>query len=165
MPIRRVLVATTLTALASHAAADGMPLKDGRFVGRVIVVRLTDPQRKELDAAARWRQAHGLDWPPESEWPEVERDGLALTPDQRARVRALAGAGPRRVSVVETRLGQNDCTCGACNRALRFDELHVEIPLEYVIADAACRRLDAEVHGPRPGAEARSEVPSSCPRR
>lgn len=130
-----------------------MPIEKGRFQGTVVVLGLTDAQVRELDAAGAWREALPKSgpgsFPPSDEWPSVLREGLLLTMTQRRHLARDAHAEeiPERLAIYDTRRGENDCSCGACNRALRFSARHVEVPVEYLMSDEACARLDREVHG------------------
>ena len=140
------IVAITAVLAPCACLADGMPMREGRFDGPVIVLELASEQAHELDEARAWRRTHGPE-APRSTWPRIFLDGLALTPAQRDHLVARGRGVPRRVMTYETRDGETDCGCGACNRALRFDDDHVELPVEYLMSDRACEALDREIHG------------------
>lgn len=133
-----------LVTVASGARADGMRLRDGRFAGKVIVVELTPDQTCDLDRAREWWRTNGSRPDAWRDVPDFASRGLVLTSTQRAQVWREAGVAPRRLDVYETRDGANDCTCGACNRALRFDARRVELPVEYLMSDSACEQAKAE---------------------
>jgi hypothetical protein len=90
---------------------DGMPLRDGRFTGGpVTVLALSEDQMRSLDA---------------------DRE-LILSRAQQAALWRAARAAPRTLRIYDTRVGENDCTCGAESRGLRFDQARIEVPHRYL---------------------------------
>lgn len=108
-----------ISIMPGIALADGMPIaKNGRFSGgQTTVITLTRAQIKMLSL-------------PENKWHRI-----ALTDEQRAKLNKEAGKSPSLFMFYDTRIGENDCTCGAANRALRFSETEAEIPHEYLMSD------------------------------
>jgi len=119
-PVVPLSVLACLGAADRTARADGMPIKNGRFVGGpATVITLTVAQLKQLRAAD------------EQAGPKV----LILTEGQRASLQRSARAAPLRLGIYNTRKGETDCTCEAVNRGLWFAEGKVEVPHEYRVAE------------------------------
>lgn len=114
-------VLTFSIGLPIAALADGMPIgEDGRFTGgETILIGLTDVQKSAL-AAGR---------------------NLSLNREQKRLIRKTHGFSPSELIVYDTRVGDNDCTCGAYNRGLRFHEGMVEVPRIYLVTDKEAREL------------------------
>lgn len=112
----KIITLFVLSAMVGLALADGMPIdKDGRFKGGpTTVVTLTAEQIKFLAG-------------PERKW-----ERISLSSEQRAKLMIEAGKSPEQFSFYDTRIGENDCTCAAENRALRFSESEAEIPHSYL---------------------------------
>jgi len=126
--MKLLLAALVVLGLAVVALADGMPIEDGRFVGAVTVLGLTVDQRQAFETGR----------------------SLRLSASQRQRIEADSGGpSPSELLVYFTSRGENDCTCGIYNVALRFDEEHVEVPHEYLVDDAEAARRRAEWPGER----------------
>lgn len=116
-------------ALATSAAiADGLPLKDGRYPGRVLQFELTEPQKARIE---RFRTCH-LDQAAMMNWytPYV----FELTEAQAARVRKTVGFVPSRFLVYETYRGHNDAG-PHWNLALRISDDEIEIPIKLLLSD------------------------------
>ncbi len=96
------------------ALLDGMPIRDGRFAGGPVTIL-------SLDAD----QIRAL---------SVGRD-LLLSGAQRAMLMRSAGSAPRMLWIYDTRIGENDCSCDAENRGLRFSETQIEVPHAYLPPD------------------------------
>ena len=90
---------------------DGMPIRNGRFVGGPTTVL-----RLEGD------QARGL----------PDQRELVLSRAQREALRGAIGEAPRTLWIYDTRIGENDCCCDAQNRGLRFSEAQIDVPHVYV---------------------------------
>ena len=122
-PIITFFVIFFMVILTEHAFADGMPIENGRFVGKVTTLVLTPNQIKS-----------------------IERDrSLELTQVQKEVLKKEAGLTATRFYVYETRKGENDCTCFAWNRALRYSEDQVEIPHEYLVTDEEAVKRQKEL--------------------
>lgn len=123
---------------------DGMPIENGRFVGKVTVITLTKEQKERMAEnrarIERWRQNPTTD---QGEW----NPRISLTPGQRAQLQKESGQGPELFLFYETRFGENDCTCHAANNALRFNEAQAEIPHEYLKTDEEVRKLEKQMEG------------------
>lgn len=113
-------------AIPFLALADGMPIdKNGRFYGGpTTVITLTKAQIKSLSL-------------PENKWHR-----MALTEEQRAKLKKEAGKSPTMFMFYDTRIGESDCTCEAANRALRFSESEAEIPHDYLKSDEEATEID-----------------------
>lgn len=118
-----VLALALTLALAQGAAADGMPVEDGRYAGGdVTSLELTDAQLR--------------DWPKER-W-------IPLTAPQRAKLQAATGAAPSRLWLYDARAGESDCTCHARNVAFLFRPNEADVPHEYVTSDDEAAELETE---------------------
>lgn len=115
-----------IMAIPFLALADGMPIdKNGRFYGGpTTVITLTKAQIKSLSL-------------PENKWHR-----MALTEEQRAKLKKEAGKSPTMFMFYDTRIGESDCTCEAANRALRFSESEAEIPHDYLKSDEEATEID-----------------------
>lgn len=111
--------------LCAPLLADGMPIKDRRFQGKVIILDLTETQKEELS----------------------EGYLIFTTAKQKEKLKQETAIAPSRFTVYDTRNGENECTCFAHNRALRFSENQVEIPVEYLVTDKLANLSDWEVFG------------------
>ena len=96
------------------ALLDGMPIRDGRFAGGPVTVLSLDADQVRSLA--------------------VERD-LVLSGAQRAALARSAGSAARTLWIYDTRVGENDCSCDAENRGLRFSETQIEVPHAYLLDD------------------------------
>lgn len=107
-------IATLLTlALSPCAFADGMPIANGRFSGGEVTEIIVSPWQW---AQLRLGDAYVLE----------------LTQTQSELIKRKSGSSISRVYIYNTRIGENDCTCCAENRALWFSEWKLEIPSAYV---------------------------------
>jgi hypothetical protein len=80
---------------------------------------------------------------------EVGRS-LRLTPQQRRRLLAARGGPPpSELLVYFTARGENDCTCGIFDVALRFEARRFEVPHEYLVDDDEAARIEAAWGGGR----------------
>ncbi len=115
-----------IMAIPVLALADGMPIdKNGRFYGGpTTVITLSKAQIKALSL-------------PENKWHR-----MALTDEQRDKLKKEAGKSPSLFMFYDTRIGETDCTCEAANRALRFTETEAEIPHAYLMSDEEAAEID-----------------------
>jgi hypothetical protein len=120
------IILLILAIVPRLALADGMPIdKTGRFYGgTTTVITLTKAQIKTLSL-------------PENKWHR-----LALTDEQRAKLKKESGKNPVMFMFYDTRIGETDCTCEAANRALRFSETEAEIPHDYLQTDEDAAEID-----------------------
>lgn len=120
----------TLAALlvAQYAVADGLPLTNGRYPGRVVDLKLTEQQKSVIE---RYRTC------------QLERSNtmnvytpyvFTLTSAQAAVVAKDAGFAPKRLQVYETVRGFND-SGPHWNLALRYSEDHMEIPIKLLLRE------------------------------
>ena len=70
---------------------------------------------------------------------------IQLTRAQQDKLKKEAGLGPALFLFYDTRAGENDCTCHASNRALRFSETEAEIPHAYLMSDEAAQQMEEEM--------------------
>ena len=121
--------AFALSCLAAFSAhADGLPLKNGRYDGPALVLKLTKDQIRVID---HYRTCHRENFKTMNAYtPYV----FILTPSQKKALKAKKGFAPRTLEVYETYRGFNDAG-PHWNLALRFAENEIEIPLKLVISD------------------------------
>lgn len=111
--MRALVLLAIASGLSLPAHADGFPISDGRYVGKVTVLRLTESQTATLSD---------------------DRD-LRLTAEQKAVLKASSGVAPSELYVYFTKDGENDHTCEAFNVAMRFSDFEIEVPHEYLVDD------------------------------
>jgi hypothetical protein len=117
--------------LANFAAwAEGLPLENGRYVDRVIVLTLTEKQKMDI---AHFRACHIKHFKTMNVYtPYV----FTLTRAQANQLAKKKGFSPKAFWVLETFRGDNDAG-PFWNVALRFSESNIEIPLDLVLSDKA----------------------------
>jgi hypothetical protein len=124
-------VAALFLPLAS--VADGLPLKDGRYPGPVIVFKLTDTQKSRIET---YRTCH------------IERAATMniytpyVFPLSEAQARVVAnrvGYTPRWFQVYETFRGYNDAG-PHWNMVLRFSEAEFEVPLKLLLPNSSAKK-------------------------
>jgi hypothetical protein len=123
--IRITFLAGLLVFITSLSAlADGLPLKDGRYSGEVIIIELTPEQQATI---LQHYKPYGL---------------LKLTKKQREYIANTTkmSAAPTSVMVVRPADTVGDCTCGLSNLGLIFKDNSIEIPLRYLLSDAEAER-------------------------
>ena len=117
------------TLLVSTAAwADGLPLRDGRYPGAVLVFDLTAEQKAVIDhfrtcQLEKFRTMNVYT-------PYV----FTLTPTQREALQAKKGFSPTYFQIYETVRGFNDAG-PHWNLVLRFSENQIEIPLDLIVTN------------------------------
>lgn len=122
------IVCLLFVILPFTAVADGLPLKDGRYPGKVVTFQMTARQKA---VAARFRTCHLARYQVMNVYtPYVFR----LTPEQARTVRRAIGFSPSRFDLYETYRGFNDAG-PHWNLALRYSEDRIEIPLDLLRKD------------------------------
>jgi hypothetical protein len=132
-------VSLTLAALVmtGTAWADGVPLKDGRYIGPVMVFTLTPEQKQVIN---QFRTCHLENFKTMNEYtPYV----LRLTPSQSKELKTKVGFAPRVFEAFETYRGFSDAG-PHWNLALRFSEDQIEVPLDLLLSDSKAKRSHAE---------------------
>jgi hypothetical protein len=125
---------TPLLVLAALLApplviADGLPLRDGRYPGLVVDLKLTEQQKKAIDQYRSCQLEH-------SDTMNVYTPYVfVLTPLQASEVKKKAGHAPQRFQVYETVRGFNDAG-PHWNLALRYSVDRMEIPIELLLPEA-----------------------------
>jgi hypothetical protein len=133
----RTSVVCCLFVLAGLARADGLPLKAGRYAGKVVVFNLTANQK---NAIAHFRSCHLAQFKTMNQYtPYV----FELTAGQRKTLSRQAGFAPNRFEVHETYRGFNDAG-PHWNLALRFSDNQIEIPLDLLLPDTEAKKAHAE---------------------
>jgi hypothetical protein len=119
------------------ALADGLPIRDGRYAGDVLVFEVTQSQKRVID---HYRTC------------QLERSNemnvytpyvFQLTPDQALIVRKRVGFAPSYFQVFETMRGFND-SGPFWNLALRYAEDKIEVPVNLLLRDEAARQAHSE---------------------
>ena len=135
--MRAAYLALAALVMTGIAWADGVPLKDGRYVGPIVVFEITTEQKQVID---QFRTCHLENFKTMNEYtPYVFR----LTPSQAEALKAKAGFVPRVFEVFETYRGFNDAG-PHWNLALRFSENLIEIPLDLLLPDNKAKQAHAE---------------------
>jgi len=145
------LVAAALLVLPAVAVADGLPLKNGRYPGPVLVFTLTSEQKQVIDHFRTCHLEHFMTMNVYT--PYV----FKLTRRQASVLRAKTGFSPSTFEVYETYLGFNNAG-PHWNLVLRFSENQIEIPLDLIVSDKEARE-NHEMQGwkqPNPCFSARS---------
>ncbi len=133
------VVSLTLATLviAGTAWADGVPLKDGRYIGPVIVFMLSPEQKGVIN---QFRTCYLENFKTMNKYtPYV----LWLTPDQSKELKTKSGFAPRVFEAFETYRGFNDAG-PHWNLALRFSEDQIEVPLDLLLSDSKAKQAHAE---------------------
>lgn len=112
--------------------ADGLPLRDGRYLGAVLVFDLTVAQKKVID---HYRTCQLENFRTMNVYtPYV----FTLTPRQSEALKAKKGFSPKYFEIYETVRGFNDAG-PHWNLVLRFSEDQIEIPLDLVVTNKEAR--------------------------
>ncbi len=126
--MRLITCALSVLLLSGTAQADGLPLKDGRYVGPVLVLQLTESQKQVIEI---FRTCQLENFKTMNVYtPYV----FQLTSGQAKSLKAKAGFAPRFFEVYETYRGFNDAG-PHWNIAARFSPDEIEIPLNLLLPD------------------------------
>lgn len=118
--------------VTATARADGLPLRDGRYPGAVLVFDLTVAQKEVIN---RYRTCQLENFRTMNVYtPYV----FMLTPSQSQALKAKKGVSPKYFQIYETVRGFNDAG-PHWNLALRFSEDQIEIPLDLVVTNKEAR--------------------------
>ncbi|MCQ8183360.1 hypothetical protein NP603_19770 [Methylomonas sp. SURF-1] len=118
--------------LTAAARADGLPLRDGRYPGEVLVFDLTAAQKKVINL---YRTCQLENFGTMNIYsPYVFR----LTPSQSQALKEKKGFSPKYFQIYETVRGFNDAG-RHWNLALRFSRDQIEIPLDLVVTNKEAR--------------------------
>ena len=125
------------TSLVGVAWADGLPLKNGRYPGEVLVFTLTAEQVQVIEhyRTCQFERSQAMN----SYTPYV----FKLTASQAEALRSKKGFTPDLFQVYETYLGFNDAG-PHWNLILRFSEKEFEVPLDLVIRNAEAKAAHRE---------------------
>lgn len=117
-----------LLTIAGNALADGLPLKAGRYPGDVVILELTQDQKRVID---HFRTCHMERFKTMNPYtPYV----FKLTRSQQVVLSRKVGYAPKLFQVYETYRGFNDAG-PHWNLVLRFSEDQVEVPLDLLQTD------------------------------
>ena len=120
-----------------YAGADGLPLANGRYPGRVVDLKLTGQQKSTIE---HYRTC------------QLERSSamniytpyvFTLTRSQVAAVTKEVGYAPKRLQIYETNRDFNDAG-PHWNLALRYSEDRIEIPVKLLLSEAKARAAHRE---------------------
>jgi hypothetical protein len=113
---------------AQVVVADGLPLKSGRYPGRVVDLKLTEQQKKVIEhyQTCQLERSDTMN----IYTPYV----FTLTSSQAAEVIKKMGYAPKRLQVYETMRGVND-SGPHWNLALRYSKDRIEIPLKLLLRE------------------------------
>lgn len=119
------------------AAADGLPLRDGRYPGEVLDFQLTAAQKRVIDhyRTCQFERSNVMNM----YTPYV----FKLTPNQLAKVRSRVGFAPTYFEVFETVRGFNDAG-PFWNLVLHYTEDRIEVPVDLLLRDSAAREAHSE---------------------
>ncbi|WP_162823658.1 hypothetical protein [Lysobacter sp. TY2-98] len=133
----RILICLMALVVPGVVLADGVPLKNGRYAGKVLTFSLTPEQRA---AADRFRTCHLAHFRETNIYtPYVFR----LSKEQAEVVRRAVGFAPSRFDLYETYRGFND-SGPHWNLALRYSAERFEVPLELLLRDHAASAAERE---------------------
>lgn len=128
--LTKLVLGTLLLAHAVAGMADGLDLKDGRYIGPVAVFNLTTQQAQVIEHFRSCHLEHYITM--NAFTPYV----FELTHEQSHVLKKQAGRAPRYFIVYETYRGDNDAG-PHWNVALRFNKDQIEVPLDLVLDDKA----------------------------
>jgi hypothetical protein len=135
--MKTVSLTLTLLFMMGTAWADSVPLKDGHYIGSVMVFALTSAQKHTID---QFRTCHLENFKAMNEYtPYV----FKLTPSQSKELKTKVGFAPRVFEVFETYRGFNDAG-PHWNLALRFSEGQIEVPLDLLLSDSKAKQAHDE---------------------
>jgi len=137
--MKEALLLVLLLTTAGVAQADGVELKSGRYVGPVIVFKLTKNQKQVI---AHFRSCHLEKFRAMNGYTQYV---FTLTSKQAEAVRTKKGFSPRHFTVYEAFKRDNDAG-PHWNLALRFSPDEFEVPLDLVIPDIEAMKA-LEVQG------------------
>ena len=125
----KAFAAAMMAAVVSNALADGLPLKDGRYPGPVLIFKLTPDQKKVID---HYRTCQVEQFRTMNEYtPYV----FKLTSAQAKELKRMKGFSPKLFTIFETYRGFNDAG-PHWNLVLRFSPDEIEVPLDLVVSNA-----------------------------
>lgn len=131
------VICLIVAMLPLSAAADGLPLKNGRYPGKVVTFAMTTDQKA---TAERFRTCHLARFHVMNVYtPYVFR----LSPEQARVLRRAVGFSPSRFQLYETYRGFND-SGPHWNLALRYSEDRIEVPLDLLVKDRDAAAADRE---------------------
>ena len=127
----RSLLVMIVLLLPRIAFADGIPMKNGHFVGeKTFVLRLTPEQISELEKRRKARRP-------------LYQEQLVLTA---AQVDELERHSKKRITRLEIFEGDwKDCSCHAHNIGSRITKGTVEVPISYLLTNKQIAERYAEV--------------------
>ena len=126
-----------LLLISTFSWADGLPLRDGRYPGPVLVFALTKEQKNVIE---HYRTCQLENFKTMNVYtPYV----FTLTPRQSKALKAKKGFSPKYFDIYETVRGFNDAG-PHWNLVLRFSENQIEIPLDLVVTDKDAREAHDE---------------------
>ena len=136
-PMRALLTIIILLSLIGAAVADGIPMKNGHFVGvKTFIVRLTPDQVKELEKRRSGKA-------------QLYEEKIVLTSDQVDEIQRHAKKRITRLEIFEG--NWKDCACHAYNIGSRIDKTAVEVPVPYLFTETEIAKrfgeLEPEVRG------------------
>jgi hypothetical protein len=128
--IKSFVIAFIALIFTQSALADGLPLKNGRYPGKVVDLKLTDEQKIVIDhyRTCQLEQSTTMN----VYTPYI----FTLSPSQAAAVKDIAGYSPNHLQVYETVRGFNDAG-PHWNIALRYSEDRIEIPVKLLLREKA----------------------------
>lgn len=128
--MKAMFVAIAVWVVTPIAFGDGLPLKNGRYPGPVLVFKLTETQKTLID---QYRTCQLEQSKTKNAYtPYV----FTLTPSQATSVRRNVGYTPTRFQIYETFRGFNDAG-PHWNLALRFSDESIEIPIDLLLPEKA----------------------------
>ena len=130
--MKAVILAIAVLVATPIAFGDGLPLKNGRYRGPVIVFKLTETQKALIDQyrTCQLEQSQTMN----IYTPYV----FTLTSSQAASIRRKVGYAPAQFQIYETVRGFNDAG-PHWNLALRYSDESIEIPLDLLLPEKAAK--------------------------
>ena len=132
MNMRNIFILLTIL-ISQNILADGLPLKDGRYVhSDVIVFDLTENQKKTIQHYDKCQLENFRTM--NAYTPYI----FKLTEKQSEILKSKKGFSPSKFQVYETYKGFNDAG-PHWNMVLRFSENEIEIPIDLLITDTEAK--------------------------
>ena len=138
--MRFIVSVFILLFLPGIALADGIPMKNGHFVGeKTFALRLTPKQINDLEKRRKGKQ-------------RLNKEEVVLTADQVDQIERHANKRIMRLEIFEG--DWKDCSCHAHNIGSRITKGTVEVPVSYLLTDKQIAERYSE-----PELNAREAVP------
>ena len=114
-----ILLLLAIVLAQGNASADGLPMKNGKYAGEIILIELSKQQQIIIkNNYVPWGYLELTD-----EQREIIKKKTSITPP------------PTKLMVVKIEHTTGECTCGVSNLGLIVGPSKIEIPTKYIYTD------------------------------